>query len=314
MKLSILFRFHQNIPLCKNRLQMLRHYNPGIGIYGLYGGSQEQSSIFERELSPLLDDFFCPPVDKDPKWKWHNGDLLINEWFLCRGQFLDWDTIVSVHWDMIILGSISDIFSELKENQILLGGVRPIEEISSHWFWVRKDQPSNYAKFNFFKQSLLTHHDYNGPFLACHLIVACLPRNFLELYSKIEMPDGRDEYRLPTYAKVFGIPFSTESNKFQSWWYSAPGARKIPWKKRVLVPTGPILSHSLVFILYQFYRNGSRIFHPFVYIFPNKPSDFFSFIFDRQRLSNLKKKLAMNWKRINNKLKIILGCLTKRST
>ena len=37
----ILFRFYNQFDVCRERLRLLRHFNPDVPIYGLYGGPPE---------------------------------------------------------------------------------------------------------------------------------------------------------------------------------------------------------------------------------------------------------------------------------
>ena len=288
MKLAVLFWFYKDISICKNRLEFLRHYNPEACIYGLYGGNEEDFSKFEQELSPFLDDLYPFTKTKDPYWKWINGDLMINDWYCNRGHSLDWDTIFVATWDLLVFGNISNLFPKLKKNEILLGGVRPLEKVESHWWWVQPKAQDDYKKYIEFKEFIQNKFNHNVPILVFHNIVTCFPRLFLDQYSKIDQPElGTVEYRLPTYVNLFKIPLY-KTNKFESWWACAPNAKKVPWTKRILIP-GPTFSISIIVILYNLFRkNGGRIFHPFLYIFPNEPKNIIPFLFNQQRLLDLK--------------------------
>jgi hypothetical protein len=274
---------------------MLRKLNPTISIFGLYGGSIEESFIAERELGVLLDDFFCYPHSKDRNWKWRNGDLLINEWFQARGQFLTWDTIIVVQWDMLLLGNVAELFSELRKDEILLSSLRPVEDVMSHWFWVSREQPVAYSMFESFHHHIENQYGLGQSILACHFIVACLPRRFLEQYSSINVPEtGFVEYRVPTFAKLFNTPFS-KSKRFDSWWADAPEAECVRIRERVLIPTGRSIPIARI-LFHLLHRNGARVFHPFVYTFPVDLPTAISFLFNKRRLVRVKmslKKLAL---------------------
>jgi hypothetical protein len=267
MRLAILFWFYKDPAVCKNRLQILRSYHPSTEIYGLYGGDIAQSHVFEQELGPLLNDFFCYPFNKEPAWKWRNGDFLLKEWFHARGRYLTWDTIVVTQWDMLLLGNVSDIFSELGEGEILISSVRPVEEVASHWHWTSPAQTLNQAVFKAFKDNIAKRYGPHATTLACHFVVACLPRRFLELYSSIQVPEiGFIEYRLPTYAKLLKIPFCG-TKRFDSFWPGTPEAEKVRMWDRVILSTGRSIPIILI-LIHLLRRGGSRIFHPFVHAFP----------------------------------------------
>jgi hypothetical protein len=278
MRLAILFWFYKDLPVCINRLRILRNFNPSTQICGLYGGPAGESAVFEEGLSPFLDDFFCYPFDKDPDWKWRNGDFLINEWFRARGHGLEWDTIVVVQWDMLLMGSVADIFFELKKGEILLSGVRSVEDVASDWFWVTSGQRLNHAIFKAFSTYLLKRHRFNEKALACHFVVACLPRSFLEEYSSAGVPElGFVEYRLPTFAKLFNTPFC-ESKRFDSWWSRKANPPGVRHSDTVIRPTGKSIPFPII-LLHLLRRGGSRVFHPFVHPFPIDIRSAVSFVF-----------------------------------
>jgi adenine-specific DNA methylase len=135
MKLAILFWFYKEPQVCKNHLELLRRYNPTVPIYGLYGDELGEVHTYKSVLSKYLDDFYAFTQDKSSSWKWHLGDLLITDWYLERGQHLTWDTIFVVQWDMLVFGPVNELFSMLKEDQILLSGLRPIKEVEKIWSW-----------------------------------------------------------------------------------------------------------------------------------------------------------------------------------
>ena len=131
MKLAILFWFYREPKTCENHLKMLRKYNPDTPIYGLYGGNLEEADNYRQVLNNYLDDFYIFSQNKDSNWKWHLGDLLITDWYRERGKDLSWDTIIIVQWDMLVFGSVDHLFSMLKADQILLSGLRPIQEVEN---------------------------------------------------------------------------------------------------------------------------------------------------------------------------------------
>jgi hypothetical protein len=59
MKRVVLFRFHQNREVCLNRLDLLRRYNPGVEIHGMYGGDEAAFPRVERGIGGELSSLFC---------------------------------------------------------------------------------------------------------------------------------------------------------------------------------------------------------------------------------------------------------------
>jgi hypothetical protein len=77
MRLAALFWFYADFDVCENRLRLLRLFNPGLPIYGLYGGSAEDVEEARRRLGPLLDDFYAYGGAEPAAWKWRHGDRVI---------------------------------------------------------------------------------------------------------------------------------------------------------------------------------------------------------------------------------------------
>ncbi|HEY9909586.1 MAG TPA: hypothetical protein V6D18_18500, partial [Thermosynechococcaceae cyanobacterium] len=141
MKLAILFWFYKEPEVCQNRLVILRQHNPTTPIYGLYGGDLATIDQYKSTLSPHLNDFYAFTEAKDSYWKWVQGDLMITQWFHDRGKELEWDTILIVQWDMLVFGAVEELFSMLKQDEILLSGLRPITEVENDWQWVSPKIP-----------------------------------------------------------------------------------------------------------------------------------------------------------------------------
>lgn len=262
MKIALLFWFYKDAEVCRNRLKMLRRFNPGVPIYGLYGGNPEETDRYEAELGPWLDDFKACCTEKDPRWKWLNGDAMIAEWFRQGGAALDWDSVVVVQWDMVVLASWRELLGELKEGELLLSGLRPIEEVIDWWQWVTRDR----ADYLAFREDLARRFGPEAPVFCCQFIVVALPRLFLEKYSRLELDFGFIEYRLPTYAHALGIPFGT-SSKIRCHWPGDPATADLPPERRTL--TAQKIPIDLVTIFRNLLdRKGDRVFHPYNRLFP----------------------------------------------
>lgn len=260
MKLACLFWFYKSPELCENRLSILRRYNPEISIYGLYGGDLLEASVFKNRLAPFLDDFYAFPEARSSHWKWYHGDQMIAHWYAHRGQALDWDTIFVAQWDMLVFDSLQNQFSMLRQDELLLSGLRPVSEVDPWWYYVRPDSEERleYEQFITFVREV---HDYKDEPLCSEFIVACLPRSFLSRYVDIPRPDlGFLEYKIPVYAQIFGTPLCRH-HPHQPWWGDHPDAQSEPLLARALnsetqnVPLRVIEAHRL-------WPWGRKIFHP----------------------------------------------------
>jgi hypothetical protein len=260
MKPDVLFWFYKDLDVCENRLLLLRHFNPEVRIYALYGGPPAGAAAAEQRLGPLCDDFYAFLEDRDLAWKWRNGDRMITAWYRDRGAALPWETVIVMQWDMLALKPLAEAFEMLEPGQLLLSGYRPLEEVQDWWGWVNGENEAEYRAFQAFKEEVSTQLHYDGPFYACLFIVACLPRVFLERYAATPT-SGFLEYAMPTLARAFGIPVCTD-HPYDPWWAADPGGHTVPEERRTLNALGkPVPSH-IVFADYA--RPGSRrFFHPY---------------------------------------------------
>jgi len=274
MKLAVLFQFHKDVEVCVNRLEILRFFNPDAAIYGLYGGENAQAEDFRRALDGYLDDFFAFPDGHSGEWKWLNVDQMITEWHRVRGRRLPWDTVFVVAWDMVVVGKLEALFSDLKPGEILLSGLRPVREIERWWYHVNRLNVPARAAYLAFLERMRNEHDFTGEPLACLLVIACYPRAFLDRYSTRADPEpGYMEYKVPICAQAFGTPFCT-SHPFRIWWdrpifgwYSRGRLNRLPpyW---LVPPDQRALNAIAREIPAQEIRRqlrkpgGARIFHP----------------------------------------------------
>lgn len=266
MKLAILFWFYKDASLCLNRLQVLRKYNPDTPIFGLYGGDINQTEEFRSALGAYLDDFYAYSKDKDAQWKWRNGDLMIAQWQRDRGKDLAWDTIVIAQWDMLIIGAVENLFPSLKQDEVLLSGLRPVKEVENWWWWLRQNSAERQEYFEFLEYIKASHPYHDEP-LCCEFIVACLSKKFLDKYAQI--PDaelGFLEYKLPIYAQIFGIPFCT-AHPYNPWWADDPATRSLPLRAKILNADVYEVSLRMVFS-HLLSGSGARIFHPYFRTYP----------------------------------------------
>jgi hypothetical protein len=256
MKLAILFWFYKDEHICVNRLKILRFFNKKASIFGLYGGKPSEAKRFKDLLSPYLDSFFAFTATEDSEWKWINGDLMIAEWYKTIGNQLEWDTIVIVQADMLLIGKVDSLFSGLKRDELLLSNLRPIKEVMEWWPWMKP--PLN--RYPDFLKFITEKYDYSCDPLCCVFVVACLPRVFLERYSNIENPEaGFIEYRIPIYAQLFNLKIISPA-EFKCWRMEEREDQNMPEYRRVLnankieISIGIILLNLLL---------GRRIFHPY---------------------------------------------------
>ena len=270
-KLACLFWFYKSPELCENRLRVLRRHNPDTPIYGLFGGDPSEAHLFQKRLAPWLNDFYAFSQVRASQWKWYHGDQMIMDWYRQRGHSLNWDTVFIAQWDMLVFDALTNQFPMLKKDELLLSGLRPVSEVDPWWHYVRPNSPER-DEYERFTAYVRERHGFDGQPHCCEFIVACLPRSFMDRYSEIPKPElGFLEYKIPTYAKIFGTPLCI-NHPHQPWWGDAPNANAAPLLARVLnaenhyVPLRIIEAHRL-------WPWGRRIFHPVLNLYPLSQSE-----------------------------------------
>ncbi|HWQ59647.1 MAG TPA: hypothetical protein VN420_00675 [Candidatus Fimivivens sp.] len=256
MKLAILFWFYKEPDICENRLRLLKQYNPDLKIYGLFGGEQSEADSYRERLGGYLDDLFVSP-STDPDWKWIHGDLMILEWFALRGGGLEWDSIAVVQWDMLVLDSLSALFSGLKEGEMVLSGYRELDqEIERKWSWTKEGGDDRHEYLSF-REHVKREYGYERTLPCCLFIFEIFPRIFFEKYLTVsDRTVGMLEYKVPTYARIFGIPVCERD--LGVWWFEPEeiGERMPMNAVPSAIPEETIRHESRK-------PDGFRIFHPY---------------------------------------------------
>ena len=262
MKLAILFWFYKDFQLCAERVALLRRLNPKTPIYGLYGGPPPDLNEARRSVGGDLDDLWAYAADQESHWRWLHGDQLIAAWMRERGQALEWDTVVVIQWDMLVLAPVDDIFAGLGPGEAVFSGHRPLDEVREWWGWAGAQDGEKRAALARFEDRLAEDFDYQGPLWCCLFIVICLPRDFLARYAAYGPPEeGFLEYRMPTLARIWGTPVRTDLGG-RPWWGADPSTKTVSTRARALNAVGQEASLELV-VAESRRPNGLRIFHPY---------------------------------------------------
>ena len=257
MKIDILFWFYTEFKACAKKLKKIRSCNKDARVFALYGGPLSETHMARQVVNPYVDDFYVYRHEKEPRWKWENGEQILADWYLERGQHLPWETIFIMQWDMLISAPLQELFSGLQPGEILLSGFRPMHEVASWWHWANPKNPNLKA----FKALLRKKFHYEDELAVCLFIVACFPRIFFEKFVGAGHPEvGFIEYKIPTMANMFRIPVC-HKHGFHPWWGSDPTTKNAPPHQRLLNATGQEVPLSV--ILKEFSKNnGQRLFHP----------------------------------------------------
>ncbi len=265
MQLGILFWFYRDVAVCENRLRLLRRRNPGVPIYGLYGGPRQDEARFAGALRSHLDDFWAFRLERDRQWRWRNGDLMLSAWFTGRGESLEWDSVFVAQWDLVVVTSLARLLPPLAVGEMLISGIRPVREVEPWWQWTQGAARQEYEAF---LGHVASRFGAVEDPMCCQFIGLVAPRGFLARYAGIDEPElGFLEYKVPTYAQVFSIPLVPDTC-FRPWWPEEPGTSGVgrtatlvhAWATPVKLPV----------MLYESLRpGGRRVFHPYHGIYPH---------------------------------------------
>jgi len=288
MKLALLFFFYKDIDVCRNRLQLLKQYNPDSKIFGLYGGPKEEEDMFKEELKAYFDDFYSL-AGLDGFWIWIHNDLSMLKWYEARGKDLEWDSVVICQWDMLAFESFEKVFAGIKKDEIYLPNFGRMKKAwEDSWYWTSKEhyekalkeKPINlpYMRGNLlaFKKLIAEKYQYTKkPFIGM-IMFGVIPRLYFEKFKTVEQKEiGFLEYKVPTYAKIFKIPVFNKYlgeyrliphkgflNRIRNRFFNRTNRCSMNALKR------PIRPHYIRQELKK--KNGWRVFHPYFEVFDLK--------------------------------------------
>ncbi|MFW5701163.1 MAG: hypothetical protein ACOCWM_05680 [Cyclobacteriaceae bacterium] len=247
----ILYRYHNNFELVRERLKIIKHIDPEVKIYGIFGGPYEKYDEAMTFLTFYLEDNYLVKVE-DSNWKWLHADIVYQMWYNDVGKSIDFDYAAVLEWDLLFLEKVQNLFYRIKPDQLHLTGIIPLNKVKNYWFWSR---PQHTEKYEAFKEKVSQYYkiplrDYAmlGPGL-------CMPKAFMEQFSSIKLfeADISDELKMPVWAQVLG--YQMVSNNFYRKWFSFFEHQYF---------NANVVDVSLETVKKELSRkNGRRAFHPF---------------------------------------------------
>ncbi len=259
MEKIVIFRFHKHPSICLNRLELLNKLNPGIEIYGIYGGEEKDLSKFEETLRGHLKHIWVIK-NKTNDWKWQNFDLALRDWYKQIGKDITFDRAYIVEWDLILTDSLDNIYAHIPKEELGLTGFNKLSLVEKEWDWVAEEPSrSDWLKLlEFVKKKYNYSLEPNaslGPGL-------CLPREFLEKYSEAEVPElCHDELRVPLYSQIFNL--KCKDTGFYKKWFDDDEKKYFNCVNRDI---------DIEIIKTEIKNNGRKAFHPFRKLFHLKLS------------------------------------------
>jgi hypothetical protein len=207
-KTIIVFRCDTQPLACRARVRLLRTFNPGVPICGLFGGTRgfNEAALRLGGKSVLgLDSFYRSRPGG--WWNWNNGDLALAAWYRDVGCRMAFDVAYLIEWDLLLLDSLERLYASVPEGAVGLTAVTPISAIEHDWEWLQ--QPDGRRDWERLLSYARAAWAYDGVPHACWGGGACFPRSFLARYAAIEPPDlCQDQLRVPLFAQILGFPIA----------------------------------------------------------------------------------------------------------
>ena len=251
----IIFRFHKEPVVCLNRLEILKHYNPSVPIYGIYGGDISDFPEHQKILKNYFIDIYVIKSDSS-EWKWKNSDLVLLEWYNDAGKHIDFSMAFFIEWDLLLFGDIEDIYSSINEGDVGITGMIPLTKIENTWYWtsVEPHKSEWTALLNFVSM----YYQYKAIPLASLGCGLCFPKSFLEKYTELYLPElCHDELRTPLAAQLLGFP--VKDTGFMRDWLNPYEIKYFNCYKNRLI--------ALQTIIEELTLKRRKAFHPFRDIF-----------------------------------------------
>ena len=203
MKRAVLLRFHKAPLVCRSRVALLRKLNPGVPVYGLFGGRGGVPAAALRALVGL-DGVYSST--EPARWNWQHSDLAVAAWFRHAGHRLSFDALHVVEWDLLLAEPLESLYASVPEGAVGLTALTPVSELQE-WTWLRREpERREWEELLGIARSVWGYDDVPH---GCVCPGPVLPRSFLEAYAAIEPPLlAHDELRLPLFAQILGFPLA----------------------------------------------------------------------------------------------------------
>jgi Coenzyme PQQ synthesis protein D (PqqD) len=199
----ILFRFHGQFDVCRERLRLLRHFNPDVPIYGLYGGPPEHWDDARHSVGDAVVHLHMWSA-ADPYWKWQHSDLAVKEWFRAYGQAIPFDLLYDCEHDLLMCAPLHELYPPLPANGLAFSAVRPTESIANQWYWTAS--PDKRPSYLAFRDYLAERYGVES---IEQLILGpgpLLTRRFLTAFCELEDCDlVQNEIAYPAFAQALGF-------------------------------------------------------------------------------------------------------------
>ncbi len=247
----VIYRYHKDFDLVRERLKLIKYFDPEIRIYGIFGGNSSNFDEATKSLDNLIENNYLVKSE-DGNWKWLHADITYKMWFEDYGQNIDFDRAYVLEWDLLIVGSLRNIYTNQESNTIYCSGLISIDRVKKFWYWTN-DQ--NLPKISSFFQKV--KDTFNTSFVQYAMLGPGLsaPRKFFEGLKTLNLFEAEvtDEVKVPVWAQLLGLKL--KNNHFYNRWFSYFEMRYFNANVGTIRPKVVLKQLKKI--------NGRRVFHPF---------------------------------------------------
>jgi hypothetical protein len=261
LRVVVLFRFHRDLSACQDRVRILRHFNPGHAIHGIFGGAASDFAEAQRVVGPLLDGLFLTRSE-DSRWKWLHPDLALKEWFRDWGHRLSFDFLIDHEWDLLFTAPLLDVYPRPSSTAVALSGRESMEMVKDSWWWCTSEPQA--TCFRSYLAFMRSRYGIAEQLWASLGPGPMFPRAFVEKFSAADHPkeifaEVISEVVYPGFAQALG--FEVHDTGFHPGWSSEAGT----WEARRVFNCDDV-PVSMRTIAHALKRGGERrVFHPVKY-------------------------------------------------
>jgi hypothetical protein len=250
MNSIVALRCHDFPEVCADKVAILNCYNPGVRIFGLFGGEEQLAQPMRRALGEQIHHWY--ETGRAPEWNWQNGDLAVRAWYRDYGHKLAFDRLYLVEWDLLLLDSLESLYCHVPPEAVAVTARFGLSDVSHDWGWMTDD--FSRRQWERLLAGVREEYGYRGEPFASLGPGTCYSVAFLKKYSDAKVEEITcDEQRVPLYAQCFGIP--VVDTKFRTSWSHATDSLFFNCDRHE-VPISAIREELAK-------PNGRRAFHPF---------------------------------------------------
>jgi len=249
----ILFRFYKDFDVAKERIKILKYFNPELPVYGLFGGNSEDFETAAGILEDSMEGIWNFKPDKNPRWKWFHTDLMQKAWFRDAGHKIDFDFLFSYEYDLLTADSLFKIYPEINDETLALAAVELLDKVEDRWTWTSKEPFK--SKFAQFSEYMNENYGVGRQKYVCLGPGPLLSRKFIEKFAQTQDIDlVHEEVTYPAYAEAFG--FKLMDNGLHPGFYKGSEAEKRLFNCNGIEPSLDEIYGQLEL------PSGERCFHP----------------------------------------------------